>query len=111
MKYLPKTRPWYVAVASARAANWSNFFTQDTTENQVISYGVPLLSSNGTVMGVVAVTRLLSQFTKLLQKYQGRHGASYVMDSNNNLIATSRYATFYIIIIIMIIIIIILKLL
>eukprot|EP00906_Rhabdomonas_costata_P017105 RCo024620 len=64
----PLLRPWYVAVASRNfTATFSPVFTESIQGTNGLSLGVPVRSTNGSVMGVVVVDYDLSTIQDALQ--------------------------------------------
>eukprot|EP01041_Mallomonas_annulata_P009137 gene9137-18930_t len=86
--YDPTLRPWYTAATGS--GSWGKIaplsFAPDVP---VIAFTMSIFGINSTKIAVVGITRKLSRFTELLVPYTSTTGVSYILDTNNNLIATS----------------------
>lgn len=62
---------------------WSDVITSMVTENPVISYSVPLKTSNGKIAGVLFVTEKFEGITEVLSHLKvGETGYAYMIDKN-----------------------------
>ena len=62
MDYDPRTRPWYIAAASASEAAWTEPYTFYTTQDPGITYSLPIRDASG-LRGVAALDFLLDDLT------------------------------------------------
>lgn len=86
--YDPTSRPWYNVANKTEA--WSGFFEFSMAPGiPSIAYVSPLLNSDGSKAGVVAVSRLLSSFSDMLAPYASTTGVAFLLDASLGLVATS----------------------
>ena len=60
------TAKWYTDVVTTRRSKWSDPYFAEAAETMVVDYGVPLIDSNGDVIGVVDYAIALSDFTQIV---------------------------------------------
>lgn len=85
----PRMRPWYQKSVADKALIWTDPYIFFTTQKLGITTAVPIVDSNGDVLGAIGVDVELTELADSLGKMAISHyGSSFIIDGNGVLIAT-----------------------
>ncbi len=88
--YDPRTRPWYIAAATAKKPIWTPIYTDFLTRELAITAALPIYDDAGKLLGVAGSDLLFSKIKEFLVSLKiGKSGKTFVMERSGMLIATS----------------------
>ncbi len=88
--YDPRTRPWYIAAATAKKPIWTPIYTDFLTRELAITAALPIYDDAGKLLGVAGSDLLFSKIKEFLVSLKiGKSGKTFVLERSGMLIATS----------------------
>ena len=82
------TAKWYTAVVDSKASQWSAPYYAKAAEAMVVDYGVPIVSSEGRVRGIVDYTISLRDFTRIVDSLSvGEAGYGFTYDQRGAILS------------------------
>lgn len=88
--YDPRARPWYSVSKEKKGSYLSEAYRFGTIKNLVMTASSPILNSKGDCYGVAGADLDMRRFSIFLREARVSRGAIlYILDDNNNIIASS----------------------
>lgn len=85
----PRTRPWYIKAVSNESSSFSDIYNHFVFKEPTITVSTPIYENN-ELIGVFGVDYLLTWLGKTLNSLPiGKSGQIFVVNSNNQLVASS----------------------
>lgn len=85
----PRTRPWYIKAVSNESSSFSDIYNHFVFKEPTITVSTPIYENN-QLIGVFGVDYLLTWLGKTLNSLPiGKSGQIFVVNSNNQLVASS----------------------
>jgi diguanylate cyclase (GGDEF)-like protein len=92
-QYDPRTRPWYVGALKAKQPIWTGPYVFFTSKKPGVTSAAPILSANGTLLGVVGVDVEISKLSDFIERIPiSEHGQAFIMDREGTAVSFPKLA-------------------
>ena len=88
--YDPRQRPWYRSALESGQASWTEPYTLYSNSDPAMSATVPLLNTEGSIIGVATAVITLGEVSEYLRQLpEASRGIIYLVDYTGRLVASS----------------------